>query len=117
MNDVKLVSVPLASHFKLSSSLCSSTKEEKEYMSQIPYVNEVGSLMYEMVSTRPDISHAVGVVSRYMENPGKEHWVAVKWVLRYLRGASDYCITDNNGRELVYGYVDSDFAGDLDTRR
>jgi hypothetical protein len=52
-----------------------------------------------------------------MENPGKEHWVAVKWVLRYLRGTSDYCITYNNGRELVCGYVDSDFAGDLDKRR
>jgi hypothetical protein len=117
MNDVKPVSVPLASHFKLSSSLCPSTKEEKEYMSRIPYANAVGSLMYVMVSTRPDISHAVGVVSRFMENPGKEHWAAVKWVLRYLRGTSDYCITYNSGRELVCGYVDSDFAGDLDKRR
>jgi hypothetical protein len=73
MNDVKLVSVPLDSHFKLSSSLCPSTKEEKEYMSRIRYANAVGSLMYAMVSTRPDISHEVGVVSRYMENPGKDH--------------------------------------------
>jgi hypothetical protein len=86
-------------------------------MSRIPYANAVGSLMYAMVSTRPDISHAVGVVSRFMENPGKEHWATVKWVLRYLRGTSDYCITYNNGRELVCGYVDSDFAGDLDKRR
>jgi hypothetical protein len=46
MNDVKTVSVPLASHFKISSSLCPSTKEEKEYMSRIPYANAVGSLMY-----------------------------------------------------------------------
>jgi hypothetical protein len=73
--------------------------------------------MYVMVSTRPDISHVVGVVSRYMENPGKEHWAIVKWVLRYLRGTSDYCITYNSGFELVCGYVDSDFAGDLDKRR
>jgi hypothetical protein len=42
--------------------------------------------MYVMVSTRPNISHAVGVVSRYMENPGKEHWATVKWVLQYLEG-------------------------------
>jgi hypothetical protein len=46
MNDVKPVSVPLASHFNLSSILCPSTKEEKEYMSRIPYANGVGSLMY-----------------------------------------------------------------------
>jgi hypothetical protein len=73
--------------------------------------------MYVMVSTRPDISHAVGVVSRYMENPGKEHRTTVKWVLRYLRGTSDYCITYNDGCELICGYVDSDFASDLDKRR
>jgi hypothetical protein len=72
MNDVKLVSVPLAFHFMLSSSLCPITKEENKYMSQIPYENAVGSPMYMMVSTGPYISHAFGVVSRYMENPGKE---------------------------------------------
>ena len=73
--------------------------------------------MYAMVCTRPDISHAVGVFSRYMENPGKEHWSAVKWVLRYLRGTSDYCITYNRISEFVFGYVVSDFEGDLDKRR
>ena len=71
MNNVKPVSVPLASNFKLSSSLCPNTNEEKEYMSRIPYANALGTLMYAMVCTRLDISHAVGVVSRYMENPGK----------------------------------------------
>jgi len=117
MNSVKLVSVPFASHFKLSSSLCPNTNEEKEYMSRIPYANVVGCLMYAMVCTLPDISHAVGVVSRYMANPGKEHWSAVKWVLWYLRGTSSYCITYNKNSEFVCGYVDSDFAGDLDKRR
>eukprot|EP00253_Pinus_taeda_P025921 PITA_25921 len=70
MNNVKPVSIPLASHFKLSSNLCPNTDEEKDYMSRIPYANVVGCLMYAMVCTRPDISHAVGVVSRYMTNPG-----------------------------------------------
>jgi hypothetical protein len=111
VNDVKRVLVPLASHFKLSSSLCPSTKEEKEYMSRIPYANAVGSLMYAIIITRPNISHAIGVVSRYMANLGKEHWATVKWVLRYLRGIGDYCITYNSGHELVCGYVDSNFAG------
>ena len=52
-----------------------------------------------------------------MVNPGKEHWSAVKWVLRYLRGTSDYCITYNRSSEFVFGYVDFDFVGDLDKRR
>jgi hypothetical protein len=63
MNNEKLVQIPLASHFKLSSGLCPSNDEEKDYMSCVPYANAVESLMYAMVSTRPDISHAVGVVS------------------------------------------------------
>jgi hypothetical protein len=86
-------------------------------MSRVPYANVVGSLMYAMVSTRPDISHAVGVVSRYMENPGKEHWAVVKWVFRYLRGTSNYSITYDGSSDSVCGYVDSYFAGDLDKRR
>ena len=73
--------------------------------------------MYVMVSTRPEISHGVGFFSMFMENPGKQHWVTMKWVLWYLRGTSDYCITYNNGHELVCGHVDSDFAGDLDKIR
>ena len=61
-------------------------------MSHVRDSNAVGNLMYVMVSTRPDISHVAVVVSRFMENPGEEHWRAVKWVLRYLRGTSDHCI-------------------------
>jgi hypothetical protein len=117
MNNVKPVSIPLASHFKISSSFCPSTKEEKEYMSRIPHANAVGSIMYVMVSTRTNISHAVRVVSKNMENIGKDHWAIVKWVLRYLRGTSDYCTTYNSGCELVCGYFDSNFAGDLEKIR
>ena len=47
-------------------------------MALVPYTSAVDSLMYAMVCTRPDIAHAVGVVSRYMANPGKDHWEAVK---------------------------------------
>jgi hypothetical protein len=61
------------SHFKLTKEMCPKTQEEIEYMSTVPYSSAVGSLMYAMVCTRPDIAHAVGVVSRYMNNPGKEH--------------------------------------------
>ena len=76
----KPVSTPLASHFKLSAQLSLSIDAEREYMLQVPYSNAVGSLMYAMVCTRPDISHVVGIVSRYMHNPGKGHWQAVKWL-------------------------------------
>jgi hypothetical protein len=117
MNNVKPVKVPLVSHFKLSSSLCPSNDEENEYMSHVPYVNVVRSLMYVMVSIRPDISHAIGVVNRYMENLGKEHWEIVKWVLWYIRGTSKCRIAYNGCDDLVCGYVNLDFAGDLEKRR
>ena len=61
-------------------------------MSKIPYASAVGSLMYAMIATRPDIAFAVGVVSRYMANRGKKHWEAVKGVMRYLKGTRSLCI-------------------------
>lgn len=72
-DDTRSVSTPLASHFKLSVMQCPRTNEEVRHMSNIPYSSLVGSLMYAMVCSRPDIAHAVGLVSRYMHNPGMEH--------------------------------------------
>jgi ATP-binding cassette subfamily B (MDR/TAP) protein 1 len=77
MNDSKKVSSPLAAHFKLSSTLCRESDDDIEYMSGVPYSSAVGSLMYDMVCSRPDLSHALNIVSRYMANPGKEHLKAV----------------------------------------
>ena len=54
-------------------------------MSHVPYASAVGSIMYVMVYIRPDISHAVRVMSSYMDRPRKIHWQAMKWILRYLR--------------------------------
>jgi hypothetical protein len=73
LNNVKLVNISLASPFNLSSILYPINKEEKGYMSSVPYASAIGSLMYVMVCTRLDISDVVGVISRYMSNLGKEH--------------------------------------------
>jgi hypothetical protein len=70
-----------------------------------------------MVCTRPDIAHAVGVVSRYMSNPGKQHWEAVKWIMRYLKGSSETCLTFTVGGLKLEGFVDADLAGDVDSRK
>ena len=82
----------LLSHFKLSKEMFPKTQEEINYMSKVPYASAVGSLMYAMVCTRPDIAHAVGVLSRYTNNPRKEHWMAVKWILIYLRGTTNQAL-------------------------
>ena len=95
MDRCKPVQTPLPAHFKLSCQQCPNFDSEKDEMTKFPYSSVVGCLMYAMVLTRPDLSHAVSVVSRYMANPGKEHWKAVVWILRYLAGTADY--------GLIYG--------------
>ncbi|KAG8473481.1 hypothetical protein CXB51_035654 [Gossypium anomalum] len=117
MQSAKPVSAPLAAHFRLSSALSPQSDDEIEYMSHVPYSSAVGSLMYAMVCSRPDLSYAVSAVSRYMANPGKEHWKAVQWILRYLRGTTDVCLQFGRTKDGVIGYVDADFARDLDRRR
>ena len=87
-------------------------------MSKVPHVNAVGCLMYLMVCTRPDISHVVSMVSRFMANPGKEHWNAVKWIFRYLTGTRDFGILfDQRASIEAVGYVDSDYVRELDSRK
>ena len=70
-----------------------------------------------MVCTRLDIAHAVGVVSRFLENLGKEHWEAVKWIFKYLRGTSKLCLSFGKGKPVLEGYTDADMADDLDGRK
>ena len=104
-----------------STPLSTSTKlinEEDNPLDDPAYSELVGSLLYLSVCTRPDIAHAVGVLSRFMSKPSATHFTAAKGVLRYLAGTPDYGITYKPGdtTELM-GYCDADYAGDLDTRR
>jgi hypothetical protein len=108
----------------LSSRQCPIAEDEKEHMSHIPYSNVVGNLMYAMICTRPDLAHFVSVVSIFMHNLDREHWNEVKWILHYLKGTSYFGLLfdKNSVKEIdvmrfVEGFVDSDFAGDLDKIR
>jgi len=66
-----------------------TTIKKREYMTREPYANAVDSLMYAMVCTRPDLLETVSMISKYMHDPEKGHWEAVKWVLRYIKGIID----------------------------
>jgi hypothetical protein len=90
--------------------------KENEAVDPMAYRSIIGSLRY-LVNTRPDLAYSVGVVSRHMEAPGKAHWAAVKHILRYLKGTSNYGCKYERGTELkpvLLGYSDSDFAGDVE---
>ena len=118
MANAKQVSTPLASHFRLSTAQCPESAEEIQDMSKVPYASAVGYLMYAMVCTRPDLAHAVSTVSKYMANPGREHWKAVKWMFRYLRGTVGSGIMFAKQDQIsVVGYVDADYAEGMDDRR
>ena len=78
MHGSKPIKVPIPICVKLYVDQCPKTHEEEEDMSHVPYVSAVGSFMYAMVCTRPDIAHAVGVLSRYMSKPWKDHWTTIK---------------------------------------
>ena len=97
MENSKRGSLPFRHGIHLSKEQSPKTPEQKERMSRIPYASAVGSLMYAMLCTRPDICYAVGVVSRYQSDPGEEHWIAVKHILKYLRRTRDYMLVYSSG--------------------
>ncbi|KAL2524270.1 cysteine-rich RLK (RECEPTOR-like protein kinase) 8 [Abeliophyllum distichum] len=86
-------------------------------MKQVPYASAVGSLVYAMLCTRPDICYTVGIVSRYQSNPGPEHWTAVKHILKYLRRTRDYMLVYSAPDLVPTGYTDSNFQADRDSRK
>ena len=73
--------------------------------------------MYAMIATRLDIVFVVGVVSKYMSNPGKKHWEVVKGIMRYLKATKSMCICYGSQELSARGYIDSNYVGDLDNRR
>ncbi|CAH9089803.1 unnamed protein product [Cuscuta europaea] len=113
------VNVPLASHFVLSKDQSPRTGPKIDRMKAVPYSSAIGSVMYLMVSTRPDIAYAVSCLSRYMANPGMSHWTALKWLLRYLRGTPSHGLVFSKTETgiLLTGYVDSNYANDRDNRK
>ena len=76
----------------LSKEQCPKTPQEEEDMRCVPYALAIGSLMYAMLFTRPDICYVVGIVSKYESNPSKEYWIAVKHILKYLRRTKNYML-------------------------
>ncbi|KAJ4721544.1 Retrovirus-related Pol polyprotein from transposon TNT 1-94 [Melia azedarach] len=118
MSTAKPIDTPSAANAHLSVAFAPKSVEEKEYMSRVPYASAVGSLMYAMICTRPDLAQSVSVVSRFMGEPGKEHWQVVKRIFRYLKGTFDVgLIYGGDTQCLVTGFSDFDYAGDVDSRR
>ena len=113
MSDCKPVATPVEAGVRYEKR-----SDDEESCDVRKYQRAIGCLTYLSTATRPDISAAVGMLSKFMADPGVNHWVGVKRVLRYLRGTHNYGLVfvgDND--DALIGYSDSDWAGDVVTRR
>eukprot|EP00253_Pinus_taeda_P025438 PITA_25438 len=111
MEDCKPAPSPFQSGVKLSVS-CTSPEVDSTLYRQL-----VGKLLY-LTHTRPDLSFAVGLVARFLQNPHESHWKAAKRILRYVRGTIQFGIHYSaKAAPLLVGFTDSDWAGDPDDRK
>ena len=104
---------------KLSKSQCPTMKDERERMDKIPYASAIGSIMYAMLCTRPDIFYALSMTSRFQSDPSECHWIAVKNIFKYLRRTKDifFIYGGQEGELVISGYTDAGFQSDLDDFR
>eukprot|EP00253_Pinus_taeda_P019682 PITA_19682 len=111
MQNSKAVVTPTVVGLKL-------TKEDnnKDFDPKL-YKSIVGILMY-LTATRPDIMHAVSLISRFMERPKETHWQAAKRILRYVNGTKGFgTLYSSSESFMLTGYTDSDWAGSVDDRK
>jgi len=105
MADCNSLSTPMEQNLKLTS------KEGNEFEDATKYRQIVGSLMY-LTTIRPDISFAIGILSRFMQKPCEGHWCAAKRVLWYLKGTQDFGLKYSKVEDFkLVGHAYSDFDG------
>ncbi|GJR22818.1 retrotransposon protein, putative, ty1-copia subclass [Tanacetum coccineum] len=95
MDNSKRGHIPMQERLDLNKTQGASTPKEVKRMQNVPYASAVGSIMYAVRCTRPDVAFAQNITSRFQQNPGELHWTAVKNILKYLRNTKDMF--------LVYG--------------
>ncbi|XP_059217634.1 uncharacterized protein LOC131994774 [Stomoxys calcitrans] len=118
MNECNPISTPIDTNQKLSVSMCPKNENERREMSKVPYMQAIGSLLYAAQVSRPDITYAVNILSRFSTNPGRAHWEAVKRVMRYLKGTATVGLEYKFDVEIsIVRYCDADWAGNTDDRQ
>nr|GEZ19154.1 hypothetical protein [Tanacetum cinerariifolium] len=117
MENSKRESILMQEKLKLSKSQGASTPAELKRMQNVPYALAVGSIMYTVRCTRPDVAFAQNVTSRFQQNPGDLHWTTVKNILKYLRKTKDMFLVYEGDlkRELTVScYIDVGYLTDVD---
>nr|GEV93482.1 retrotransposon protein, putative, Ty1-copia subclass [Tanacetum cinerariifolium] len=102
---------------KLSKSQGASTPAEMKRMQNVPYDSAIGSIIYVVRCTHPDVAFAQNITSRFQHNPGDIHWTTIKNILKYLRNTKDMFLVYGGDlkRELrVSCYTDAGYLTDAD---
>ena len=87
-------------------------KNNGDNVSESKYAQIIGSLMFLMNYTRPDIAYVVGRLSRYTHNPSEDHWNAISRLMRYLTGTIDYGLSFCGCPFVLKGYCDANWISD-----
>jgi hypothetical protein len=122
MKNADIMNVPMFASTRLSQADCPTTEEARRTMQQKPYRELIGTLLYLAQTIFFEISFSVSKLSEFLNDPGINHWTAAKNVLRYLKGVKDRKFnfkksTDLKNAWTVFGFVDADWAGNLDNRK
>jgi hypothetical protein len=100
--------MPMSYDITLSKKQCPLEPNEQERLGGVRYASAIGSIMYAMLCTRPDVSYALSVMSRYQSNYGEAHWTIVKNILKYLKRIKEALLVFEGEEELVVmGYSDA----------
>ena len=118
MADAKPAITPMEVNLKLVKRSSPIEDQGEDGARAEPYREAVGCLIHLSQITRPDICHAVGVVSKFSSNPSREHWMAVKRIFRYLKGSQELVLKFNGrDRKCMEAFADADWGGCNDCRR
>ncbi|GJS96539.1 retrotransposon protein, putative, ty1-copia subclass [Tanacetum coccineum] len=117
MENSKCGTIPMQEKLKLSKSQGASTPAEIWRMQNVPYASAVASIMYAVRCTRPDVTFAQNITSRFQQNPSELHWTTIKNILKYLRNTKDMFLVyggDMKQELKVSCYTDAGYLTDAD---
>ncbi|KAJ9542072.1 LOW QUALITY PROTEIN: hypothetical protein OSB04_028578 [Centaurea solstitialis] len=112
MDESKKGFIPMQHGIVSSKTQCPASSQDQDKMKSVPYASAIGSIMYAMLCNRPDVAYSVSVTSRYQQNLGEPHWVAVKNILKYLRRTKDMFLVFGGSEDeiSVTGYSDARYV-------
>ena len=109
MDGTKRDYLPMSQDIHLSKKISLKIPEERKRMSSVPYTSTVGSIMYAILCTKPDVTCTLGIASHFQTDPEEDHWKAVKNIFKYLGRTKDIFLVYGGSNLKLGGYSDFSF--------